>query len=981
MKKTHVTPINVSFCSRGKLRKLIQICTLTSLTAPTIVSAQQEPQIEELVVTGSYIRNSAFAQNSPVDTVTQADLYESGAPNMSAYIKDLSYTQNTNAVNNVLGSSSGPATGVAASFNLRGLGENSTLTLIDGARSLSSSISSVLPEIAIDRMELVLDGGSALYGSDAVAGVVNIIPIKQFEGLRVRSYYQVTDESGMENFNNSILWGRSFDNGIDYVGAYEFQKRTSLMMFERPRENVYATQVNLAGNPGSFKPVTGLPEEMTLYQKHGGVASGNTLLDPSCGTFNEGSPAHGTGPRANPSGVELNYGNDSYCIFDYSVLYPYAYAEDDHNLYNSISIEANDWLRLNLTVNNHWRVNDTTGMGTVTNGGNSRNVAFARADHPANPFGIDVVPWNWHVFAQAYTHMPENFTSFNANADRIMYNLNRTKFSAEYDIAGSWTGYTYYSHQNDRASTSASLIDTGKLQLALDGKGGPNGNEYFNPFGSSDPRSPYFEEGVTSNSKEMTEWLWYHYTDFVTSRNELDVLESVVTGDVFELPAGTVQAAFGYQYRGLRQNTFAERNEVAQPGINFTRVGVGSPKPTDGIYPSDTESFFFEVQVPILETLDAQIAVRDENFKTFGIGATSPKISLRWEALPNLALRGSWGESFVAPSPYEARRFIADENCSDLFIGTDPLSGTLLGGGLQCSSGNPNLQPESSTIQNIGFTWEPEGTLSGLHLSMDYQEIEYTDRIRSLSAQDTIDYQFTRMLAATGISESNYNPTPGTSTRAAADAWLTTQLGLAGNQVERYSNNSVAKVFRQSNNVSSVWVNLLDVTARYTFDTNGLGSFTTTTQMTYYKDYEYASLDGVITDALGKQNYNTGIVPPLPQFKMNVRLNWFRDNHSASLSANYWDTLEWDAPIFNFFPGERTLTTPDKLDGEMIVDARYGILLDQFLDSEFTVSAGINNLFDQRPQTAGILNGFESRLSTPWGRQFWVSLEWSGLRR
>ncbi len=109
---------------RGKLRYLIHTCIATSLALPMIVQAQQpaaDPEVEEVVVTGSYIRNSAFAQNSPVDTVSQTDLFESGAPSMGAYIRDLSYTQNTNVVNIVLGSSDGAQTG-NSSFNLRGLG-------------------------------------------------------------------------------------------------------------------------------------------------------------------------------------------------------------------------------------------------------------------------------------------------------------------------------------------------------------------------------------------------------------------------------------------------------------------------------------------------------------------------------------------------------------------------------------------------------------------------------------------------------------------------------------------------------------------------------------------------------------------------------------------------------------------------------------------------------------------------------------------
>ena len=164
---------------RARLRYLIHSALAASLALPALAQAQatDDPEVEEVVVTGSYIRNSAFAQNSPVDTVSQADLYDSGAPSMSNYIRELTYTQNTDVVANVLASQDGAQDSVAASFNLRGLGENSTLTLIDGTRTLSAAVSASLPEIAIDRLELVLDGGSALYGSDAVAGVVNIIPM------------------------------------------------------------------------------------------------------------------------------------------------------------------------------------------------------------------------------------------------------------------------------------------------------------------------------------------------------------------------------------------------------------------------------------------------------------------------------------------------------------------------------------------------------------------------------------------------------------------------------------------------------------------------------------------------------------------------------------------------------------------------------------------------------------------------------------
>ena len=114
---------------RKKLSHLIHTALVSSLAVPAIAQAQDE--IEEVVVTGSYIRNSAFAADTAADTVTGDTILQSGAPNMSEYIRDLTYVQNVDVVNVVLGSQDGPQTSNGASFNLRGLGENSTLTLVD----------------------------------------------------------------------------------------------------------------------------------------------------------------------------------------------------------------------------------------------------------------------------------------------------------------------------------------------------------------------------------------------------------------------------------------------------------------------------------------------------------------------------------------------------------------------------------------------------------------------------------------------------------------------------------------------------------------------------------------------------------------------------------------------------------------------------------------------------------------------------------
>lgn len=253
---------------RGMLRRLIQLNACLAFL-PLAVQAQEETtepeDIEEVVVTGSFIRNSAFAQNSPVDTVTQADLFESGTPSMSNYIRDMPYTQNTDVVSNVLASQDGGQDSVGASFNLRGLGENSTLTLVDGIRTIAASVSTSVPEIAIERLEVVLDGGSALYGSDAVAGVVNIIATKDFEGFRTRTFYQRTEDGAMEDMNLSAMWGKSFDNNISYVGAFEARTKTPLMQYERQREWMMDDGSSVSGNPGTWRRNVGADPSINLY--------------------------------------------------------------------------------------------------------------------------------------------------------------------------------------------------------------------------------------------------------------------------------------------------------------------------------------------------------------------------------------------------------------------------------------------------------------------------------------------------------------------------------------------------------------------------------------------------------------------------------------------------------------------------------------------------------------------------------------------
>lgn len=454
----------------GRLRPALLPASLffpLLLAGPVQSQDQDDPQVEEVVVTGSYIRNSAFAEDANVSTVTQADLYDSGAPSMESYIRDLTYTQNTDVVANVLASQDGGQDSVGASFNLRGLGENSTLQLVDGARMIDPSINTALPDIAVDRLEVVLDGGSALYGSDAVAGVVNLIPIKEFEGFRFRNYYQVDEDNTMEDFKVGALWGTNVGS-FNYVGAFDWTAMTPLMQYERLREWEMDNGSSSSGNPGAWRQIVGADPGLNLYDFHNGTSTGGNLVDPSCETFNDGAPAHGKGAFNTPSGVLTNGGN--ICRFEYTKQFAYRTEQTVYNLYNSLSWEVSDRLQLNLVAMNAYRISDGRTTSTTATSTNNRRVLLVREDHPANPWGFDVSPWNWRMITEAYTHRPSHLDDISGSREFETHTAtNRYKLQADFEISDTWSAYAYYMDSQRKVASDSRAIHLGKLQLALAG--------------------------------------------------------------------------------------------------------------------------------------------------------------------------------------------------------------------------------------------------------------------------------------------------------------------------------------------------------------------------------------------------------------------------------------------------------------------------------------------------------------------------------
>ncbi len=940
---------------RNLTRFLLLIGIATALCAPATLRAQDSDQLEEILVTGSFIRNSAFTGASPVDTVTQETLLNYGAANIGQYVRDLTYTQNVDTVANVLGGAGGGQDSNSAQFNLRGLGTGSTLTLLDGRRNINEgALSAILPDIATDRIEIVLDGGSALYGSDAVAGVVNLIPIKEFDGLRVRSFYSRDGDGDFEEPKLGVMWGRAFDNGLNVVAALEIGRKTPLQREERPKF-LAIDNATFIGAPGHYNIGGSIP-----------------YLDPSCGTYGNETTFKGD-KGSSQSGFPISGG--LLCGFHYAQWTDYNREANDYVFYGNAQYEVSDKLTLEFQVADSYRESIFTTEPVTPMSAAWYPEMTIPADHPANPTGSPVTPGVfgigtftiWNGFEQGVGSKPSQISDTAYFPERYQYTTEVYKFGATFDVGDTgwvgeaWLGYQTYEQRVDTYDGNAI-----RMIAALNGRGGPSGDEYFNPFASRDIRSPFYDadrsDGLyTNNSQEVVDWL-FESADANLQTDRLVIFDSVVTGDLFELPMGTVSAAFGVAMRDRQDAT--DTGRLKKLGIDWQNSsGKTAPLLVPTRDNSKTQAVFAEFEIPILENLSMQIAARYEDFTDLGLNTTTPKVALRWQPLDSLSIRGSWGESFLAPQASDVGP--ADRTgCFNNRTGQDPLTGNDLLGVLSCSSKNPNLVPEESNIWNIGFTWEG---IENLSISLDYQEIEYTDRIVTLSAQDIANQQFFDALAAIGVSRSDYDPTPGSASRAAALAYVSANPTLTITRDP--ASNLITEVVRVADNINTNLVDVLDLTASYSFDYGNRGNFSVVLNAAYYLTYDYAGLDGVIVDALGRRNADTALSPPLPELVATLRFAWLKGDHAATFLTKYTDEFTFDGTFSSAFTPRAVI--PESY----IANASYTYFFDDLFDSSGNVTIGVNNMFDWEPRRLPVQGGFESRLYDNFGRMLSVSLD------
>ncbi len=639
-------------------------------------SVEEQNVLEEVRVVGSRLIVSNLDSPSPVLVISGADLVDSGITTLGEFTR---YLPQNSLVRSESASFNSPVRGSAA-FNLRGIGTDATLTLLNGRRVAPYGAQAdsapfvdinAIPMAAIERIEVLKDGASAIYGSEAVAGVVNIVTRRDIQGLTVEGGYLSTTEGDGEEWDISLAGGWSneatrlavtlsyFDRDIIWGRDREFSREADLR--SRFGRN--------ARSPFSSPPTVFLLDSLRLD------------MDPACPEQTE----------FNSQGV---FGDE--CLFNFPAFHSLQQPTERLGFSGTLDhvFEGGNVGFLELMATQR----DTTGWLAPPP---VFPPAFVPGDHPQNPFGEDLIL----LYRALDTPAREIETS--SDAWRVVAGLKGELASDwRWEVALNWG-------ENDTDEKSATDILAEEFQAALLGFGGPNGDQYYNPFGLN-PQNP---------QEVIDQFLVRDLAGRESSREAGASFQ--LTGTLLDMDGGALDVAVGGEFRRLSLDQDAD--ELALRGELVGSLGF-APLNLE----RDVSAAFIELFLPWNELFEAQLALRYDHYSDFG-DTLNPKIGLGWRPAPSLLVRATWGTSFRPPT---FRQLFDPPTRFVDFSDPDPWRCPVTESDFDCNGhavefefrGNPAMEPDEGENWNLGFAWEPE-QVPGLAVSVDWWLIQHDNRI------------------------------------------------------------------------------------------------------------------------------------------------------------------------------------------------------------------------------------------------------------
>ena len=933
-----------------------RIAFVTALTAlvgvATDVYAQDEVAVgddvatlEEVIVTGSRVLGIEDS-TSPVVTVGQAELEEFPAVTMADFL-----VENITANNGQLtivdeSNSSGRASGNRSTgINLWGLGEENTLTLLNGSRLVYSAASSsngwfnvdansILPGIAMQRADILLDGGSAIYGTDAVAGVVNFIPRYGFEGMefRVQSDFYPDAIGSTGSAAVEGLYGTSFgDDRGAFLVAFDYRQTMENLAAELGLNHADVPQYDGSetiadfDEDGMFVGGAGYDYSATGVGGGGGMggmggmggATTIPLADPLCGMHGQVDLPYWLVGEIVPAGADEPA--DSGTCAGYPEPDMDGRDSDRYTVFAALSYDFSDNVRGStelaygtrqvIDINRY-----NTNTGAIT--GTPIQVTFP-GNHPGLVYNQSIDP-TWGSTAPMNTGMagmgppdgggtgmgppasggsagaalpvsggipqlPPGYEAFTG------YDASTFNFRAGLDIQLSPMfqldiGLT---HGVSEASQARLIPHESNYLNAIAGLGGSNCNpatgmageggcEFYNPFLNS--ALPDAASQGLANSPELLAWLadediaTYYFETGLTS---VDALLNIDAG--WELPGGPVGLVVGADYR----------RETVDRGYSpaFLEGGVLQGL-NDPLMPFSGDegaaSVFGEAVLPLAESLTMQIALRHDEYDSVG-GAANPKIGINFAPTDRIRLRASYGQSLKAPTIIHTNEIVGATQA----IPTGPMRSRR--GSHRVSvveSGDPNIVPQTARHASVGgdFTLvEGQGALQRLQLSASWVTFDFDNRIVQLSATDRVPDSPGSGICGTVNAMGNYEEffTIGTD-------GLPCFEGIDRNGDGMLEQTELTHVYRSYTNLATSELQGVDIRITAAVDTP-VGLMNLRLGGTRLLKYLTSGNDplGPPVDAVARTGVLGRAERPLPENQMvgGLSMRWARAGHNTSLTG------------------------------------------------------------------------------------------------
>ncbi|HQY37068.1 MAG TPA: TonB-dependent receptor [Pseudomonadota bacterium] len=943
---------------RAAIRRSLQGAAALAVAATPMAQAQDQDQdqdspeqLETVTVLGSRIKRTDIETSQPVLVIERAELARTGLTSIGDILQELTSAGAT------LNSSINNAGNGETRADLRNLGSNRVLVLVNGRRWVQSASGGVIgtgvdlstiPISIVERVEVLKDGASSIYGSDAIAGVINITTRDTFDGAEASAYIGEYDEGDGRTESYDFTLGATTDRSsvvlnVSYtkqevVGAGD-REISAVPTFGLPSGTVY---------PGG-------PSSTTPQGRFGFGAGGNRLPDGSAGTLTlsdgqSGDSASDFRPFSTATDG-YNFAPDNYLLTPQERIG--LYAQGRYDLTESIGFRTE--VLYNERRSELLLAPTPIVLGTLGSGG-----AFGvniDAESVYNPFGQDITRAQFRPLGRG--------RSFNQDVDAFHF---AGGFDGAFDLwerSFSWDA-SYIYNESEQNDTNFGAYNVGNIAQGVgpsfvDGGVATCGTPDA-PIAGCVPLN--FLGGPDGFTQEMFDYAaivihdsgGYKSTNYTTN----------ITGDLFELPAGPLGFAAGYEYR--RESGYDSPDAFVAAGLS-----TGSARlPTEGGYSVD--EFYVEFNVPILkdlpgaEILEINAAARYSDYSSFG-DTTNPKIGFRWKPVSDLLVRGSYADGFRAPNITElfggqADSFpdIADPcDAANLELNPDPSANCFngIGGvapvppGYEISNSqvratvgsNPNLTPETATTKTLGLVYSPNWA-EGLDVYLDWYDIEIENTIAAPTAQFLLtDCYVNSTLSSCALI-----------TRNPASGDILDMLALAANN-------------------GTLTQEGYDVTFDYRFDTS-YGKFRVNWASTYISEYitEIPLGSGPLS-VVG--NYFQFF--PVWRLKSNIDLNWQYGDWGATFGARYLSALDESCTSAVLAGVPEVCSDPDGTPTfggpENEIDDTWYFDIQGAWDTPWNgrITAGINNLFDEDPPISysAFANSFDPQYELP-GR-FWYA--------